>query len=223
MPSNREQAILMSGHDRGGRICHRLAVDKDDHFGNFTIRGIILLDIVPTLVQWETFSDSKASTGSFHWPLLANVDLATSMIKAQRGDVWCSSMIKRWAGKNQSGLKLLQADSAIEIYCSYMAKDSVIRATCEDYRAGAEEDIQLQKQDQATERKLSVDTFVLYSADYLGSRYDVEDVWHQWSVRPSTVSVQGIGGGVGHFIAEEGPEETASAITSFWKRLNDAS
>jgi pimeloyl-ACP methyl ester carboxylesterase len=220
MASNKEQAILMGGHDRGARICHRLAVDKNDHFGNFIIHGAILLDIVPTLVQWQTFSDSKASMGSFHWPFLANVDVATSMIKAQGGDVWCRSMMERWAGKNHDGLQSLQAHAAIETYCHYMAQDSVIRASCEDYRAGAEEDIQLQKQDQASGHKLSIDILVLYSTDYLGSRYDIDHVWDQWSGESSTVFVQGIGKGVGHFIAEERPEETASAITSFWQHLN---
>jgi len=219
--SNREQAILIGGHDRGARICHRLAVDNNDHFGNFNIRGVYLLDIVPTLVQWQSFSDSKASTGTFHWPFLANVDLASSMIKSQGGDAWCRMMIERWAGKNPSSLKSLQSHEAVEIYSYYMAQDSVIRASCEDYRAGAVEDIQLQEQDQACGRKLSVDTMVLYSTDYLGSRYDVEDVWNQWSGGPFRVCVQGIGEGVGHFIAEERPEETASAITSFWQRLND--
>ncbi len=223
MASTREQAILMGGHDRGARICHRLAVDTNDNFENFIIHGVVLLDIVPTIIQWQSFSDSKASRGSFHWPFLANVDLATSMIKAQGGDVWCRSMIEQWAGKDYRGLKSLQSNSAVETYCHYMAKDSVIRASCEDYRAGAEEDVQLQKQDQASGRKLSVETLILYSADYLGLRYDVQDVWHQWSAESSTVSVQGIGGGVGHFIAEERPEEIASAINLFWKRLNDLS
>jgi pimeloyl-ACP methyl ester carboxylesterase len=214
---------LIGGHDRGARICHRLAVDRDDHFGNFTIRGAILLDIVPTLVQWQAFGDSKASTGTFHWPFLANVDIATSMIKAQGGDLWCRSMIERWVGKENRSLISLQAHGAIEIYSYYMAQDSVIRASCEDYRAGAEEDVQLQKQDQVSGRKLSTDTLIIYSHDYLGSRYDVKDIWHQWSANSSMVSVQGIGGDVGHFIAEENPEESASAIALFWTGLNDAS
>jgi pimeloyl-ACP methyl ester carboxylesterase len=198
---------LIGGHDRGARICHRLTVDRDDHFENFTIRGTILLDIVPTLVQWQTFGDSKASTGTFHWPFLANVDIATSMIKAQGGDVWCRSMIERWAGKDNRSLESLQAHGAIEIYSYYMAQDSVIRASCEDYRAGAEEDIQLQKQDQVSGRKLSIDTLIIYS----------------WSENSSMVSVQGIDGEVGHFIAEENPEGIASAIALFWTGLNDAS
>ena len=145
------------------------------------------------------------------------------MIKAQGGDVWCCKMMERWAGENPNGLKSLQAHGAVEVYSHYMAQDSVIQASCKDYRAGAEEDIQLQKQDQESGRKLSIDTLVLYSADYLGSRYDVKDVWDQWSEEPSRVSVQGIDEGVGHFIAEEKPEETASAITSFWQRLKGTS
>jgi pimeloyl-ACP methyl ester carboxylesterase len=132
-----------------------------------------------------------------------------------------SSMMKRWAGKDDRGLGWLEAHGAMEIYSHYLAQDSVIRASCEDYRAGAEEDIQLQELDQASERKLSIPTLILYSADYLGSRYDVQNIWNQWSVNSSKVFVLAIGGGVGHFIAEERPEDSASSVTSFLKYLND--
>lgn len=77
-----QQKIVLVGHDRGARICHRLAVDCQDYSTDIDIIGTVLMDIVPTVVQWESFADSRAAAGSFHWPFLANVDLATSMISA---------------------------------------------------------------------------------------------------------------------------------------------
>jgi hypothetical protein len=64
--SDRVQSIVLAGHDRGVRICHQRLVDADSYLLNFNVRGTIVLDIVPTLVQWQSFDDSKASAGRFH-------------------------------------------------------------------------------------------------------------------------------------------------------------
>lgn len=93
-PSSPLIPIILLGHDRGARICHRLAVDFSSpppNFGFnkiFELKGTILLDIVPTLVQRQSVSDSRVSMESFHWSFLANVELATAMIKAHGGDNW---------------------------------------------------------------------------------------------------------------------------------------
>lgn len=212
-----EEDIIIAGHDRGARICHRLAVDNDDYFAKFIILGVVLLDIVPTLVQWQTFSNSKASMGSFHWPLLANVELATSMIMALGGDKWCQTSIQRWAGNDPNGF--LGANEAMETYSYYMAQESVIRSSCRDYQAGAEEDLEAQKQDQASNRKLAIDTMVIYSDKYLGSRYDIEGIWMEWSKGHSKLRCQPVRNGAGHFIAEETPRQTAAAINLFLTHL----
>jgi hypothetical protein len=127
---NRNRTLILGGHDRGARICHRLGVDADDLPWN--IMGVILLDIVPTIVQWASFANSRNSAATFHWPFLANADLATTMIQQHGGDVWCSENILRWAGQNQEGLKSLKVDGAVELYCEYFKHESVIRASCED-------------------------------------------------------------------------------------------
>src|SRR5271170_1288762 len=64
--------VILGGHDRGARICHRLAVDRAD-FPNLDILGVVLLDIIPTKAQWDAFANPSVCTGYFHWPLLANV------------------------------------------------------------------------------------------------------------------------------------------------------
>ncbi|KAI9733855.1 MAG: hypothetical protein M1818_007122 [Claussenomyces sp. TS43310] len=208
----------MTGHDRGARICHRLAVDNGDGAGlqDFLIRGTILLDIVPTLTQWDTFKRSTSAVGHFHWPLLANVDFATELIKAQGGDKFCRSLIDRWAGKTPEGLRSLKENGALKVYGDFFAQASVIRASCQDYRAGAEEDVEEQKLDQnSRDARIGCPTLVIYSSEYLGSHYDVEKVWSTWVRDTAKLRVAGIKGS-GHFIAEEAPVPTAALINDFW-------
>jgi hypothetical protein len=110
---------------------------------------------------------------------------------------------------------------AWEVYADFFKNESLIRATCEDYRAGAEEDVQLQEEDQKLGRKIDVNVLAMYSKDYLGSRYDVRKVWEEWMKDGSKnkLDVLLVGGGAGHFIAEEASEEAASAVLGFYNNL----
>ena len=213
------QPIILVGHDRGARICHRLAVDNDLE-SNLPILGVVLLDIVPTIVQWRSFADATASMGTFHWPFLANVELATKMIQAQGGDVWARFCLDRWAGKSEVGLAKFKEHGAFDVYGNSFKNESVLRASCDDYRAGAEEDVSLQEEDQKRGRKINVKTLVMFSSDYLGSRYDVRKVWGEWMKEGSEnkLEVVPIGGGAGHFIAEEASDQVATAILEFYKK-----
>ncbi|KAF2100125.1 alpha/beta-hydrolase [Rhizodiscina lignyota] len=209
------QKIILCGHDRGARVCHRLAVDAEQHSSTFSLVSVIFLDIVPTSAQFETFGNSASSVGTFHWPLLANVELATKMILATGGGWWCQAMIERWAGKNEHRLKGLKGDDAMERYCGYFERESVVRASCEDYRAGAFEDVELQKEDQQQGRKIAVPTLVVYSSAYLGARYDMEKVWKGWVQEGANLKVEGIGDGAGHFLPEEAPVELSNIMISW--------
>jgi len=155
--------------------------------------------------------------GSFHWSFLANVEIATTLIKAQGGDAWVRMCLDRWVGKSASGLAKFKENDAIEVYADSFKQESVIRASCDDYRAGAMEDSQLQVEDQREGRKVDVDVLVVYSSGYLGGRYNVRKVWEEWMGKGS-LEVLGIGGGLGHFIAEEAPEETAAAVVEFYNK-----
>jgi hypothetical protein len=143
------------------------------------------------------------------------------MIQAQGGDVWTRTCLKRWVGKSETGLVKFKEHGAMDVYADFFKNDSVIRATCDDYRAGAEEDIELQEDDQQIGRKVDVNVLTVYSRDYLGKRYDVKKVWEEWMVEGSKdkLDVLPIGGGVGHFIAEEAPEEVASAVLGFYNKF----
>lgn len=214
--SNEPPSIILAGHDRGARVCHRLSVDAPAEL-LFKLKGAILLDIVPTVIQWKSFANPAVAVGSYHWPLLANVDLATAMIKSLGAEEFVKTNIERWAGQNAAGVAKFNEQDAKSVYGDSFKYESVIRASCDDYRAGAFEDITQQEEDQRAGRKLEVDVLVLYSAGYLGSRYNVEEVWNQW-MGNAFLETDGFKDGVGHFMPEEAPERTAEAIQRFYSR-----
>lgn len=210
--------VVLVGHDRGARICHRLAVDDGKDFERVRIVGTILLDIVPTKVQFESFANSEVAIGSFHWLLMANVELATPMIQAFGGGKYCKYLIERWAGSSSSGLDSLKRDDSMDVYMKYFEKESVVRASCQEYGAGAKEDVQEQEKDQEMGKRIKCKTMVLYSRDYLGSRFDIRKIWEKWVDESSELQVEGVER-VGHFLAEEEPEFTTGHILKFLEKL----
>ena len=128
-------------------------------------------------------------------------------------------MIDRWAGSNEKRLKLLKEDDGINTYCQHFDKKSVVRASCEDYRSGAYEDVDLQKEDQAKGKKIAIPTMVIFSDSYLGARNDVGKVWIDWVAEGVTLQAQGIGDGTGHFLPEEAPEEVANIVGTWLERI----
>jgi hypothetical protein len=156
--------------------------------------------------------------GSFHWSFLANVEIASTMIKAQGGDAWVRMCLDRWLGRSASGQSKFREQSAVDVYAESFKQESVIRASCDDYRAGAMEDATLQEEDQKAGRKVDVDVLCVFSQGYLGSRYDVKQTWSEWMGK-GKLDVKGIEGGIGHFLAEEDPESTARVVSEFYERF----
>lgn len=180
-----------------------------------------MLDIVPTKVQWEAFSNPAIATGYFHWPLLANVDFSVNMIKAYGGAQWCRDQHTRIRGPNDVGLQRIEADGALELYASLFDREDVLRYSAEDYSAGAKVDVDEQAEDQKAGRKIEVPTLVMFSKARLGSRPDVvnvESVWKDW-VKPGTpYEGIGVGDGYGHYLPEEAHEAVTEAVLAFLKR-----
>ncbi|KAF2711542.1 alpha/beta-hydrolase [Pleomassaria siparia CBS 279.74] len=208
-------AVLI-GHDRGARVAHRLAVSGAD---GIDILGVCLIDIVPTITQWAASSRASEVVGYFHWPFLANVELATKILTAYGGGNWCRDMTLRWAGKNSTGLSYLKADNSLDVYAGFFEQPHTIWSSNEDYRAGATEDIQLQEEDQKVGKKIKAPLLLLYSEGYLGSRYDVPKEWKDWVAEGVKLDSHAVGNDIGHFGAEEAPQESAQAIKEWLKRL----
>jgi hypothetical protein len=66
--------------------------------------------------------------------------------------------------------------------------------------------------------RLRVMSWFCFPKGYLGGQYDVEKVWSEWMGENGKLEVHGIERGVGHFLAEEEPEETAGVARTFHER-----
>lgn len=178
--------IILIGHDRGARIAHRLAIDQSGA-PHLVITSLVLMDIVPTKVQWEAFSNPQAGVAYFHWPFLANVDLATKMIKAYGGDNWCRDILNRAQGSNPEGQAFFAADGAHETYAANFKQTDAIVGSNEDYQCGSVLEVQEQSRDMSAGVKIKVPTLVIFSKKNLGSMHDVAGVWKDWIAKGCTI------------------------------------
>lgn len=212
-PSSPRKAIL-GGHDRGARVCHRLVVDKAEFISSLglDISATFLLDILPTKVQWELFANPAIAQGYFHWPLLANVELAVQVIGAFGGGKWVRGGL-RLAG-NEEGLRRIMADGAVDVYAGLFEKEETIRGSCEDYKAGAKREFDEQVEDQKNGRKIEVPVLVMFSNVGIGSKSDVAATWKEWVREGTPLEVVGVEGH-GHYLPEEAHDIVSAKVVEF--------
>jgi haloacetate dehalogenase len=193
------ERFAVIGHDRGGRVGHRLALDHPD-----AVAGLAVLDIVPTLHMFENV-DLSMATAYFHWFFLARNDGVPEALISAAPSAWLDS---RFAGRSLDGSGIVP-DAAAEYARSFDAE--TIRASCADYRAAASVDLDHDRADRTAGRIVTAPLFALWgAASYVGRNFDVIDVWRQYG---STVSGNGLASD--HYLAEEAPDQTAAALRVF--------
>jgi len=225
--SKTPRRVILGGHDRGARICHRLAVDfshppesKSIYSTlNLTVLGAVLIDIVPTLEQWQAFANPALAKGYFHWPLLANPEVATDIIAAYGGDKWCRAANTRIAGDNPQAIERLSSDGAQDVYAELFKERETLYYTALDYAAGAVPEPAEQGEDQKAGRKVSVPLLVMFSKARLGAGLDVAEIWKNWIADGVDYEGYGVGEGYGHYLPEEAYDIVNPKIEAFIKKV----
>ncbi|KAF2148777.1 alpha/beta-hydrolase, partial [Myriangium duriaei CBS 260.36] len=215
--------VVLAGHDRGAKVAQALQVNagKSDVSG-FSIVGLTLFDVVPTLYQWGIGNSAAAQKGYFHWSFLANVPIAKRMIMAYGGGQWAKDMIDGWSGSNKDGLEKLKSGDSLKVYNEFFNNESVVEASCLDYEAGAGADVDRESDDIENGRSISVPFLLIYSADFLSKRAKkpISEVWGApWTKAKIPATFVPIGGGIGHFIPEEAPEQAAAALLDWLRSI----
>jgi haloacetate dehalogenase len=190
--------FAVAGHDRGARVTHRLLRDHPDK-----ISRAALLDIVPTLYRFETI-DQKAATGSFHWFFLVQPSPFPERMIAAETELFLKKMLG-FAGRPGA-----HEPEAYAEYLRCFSNPETIRATCDEYRAGATIDLVHDRADLA--QKVKAPLLILWGAKSgQGSGYDLLKVW-----RDHAEDVRGHGIDSGHFIPEEQPDQVYEALKGFF-------
>ena len=194
----------VAGHDRGGRVAYRMALD---HPGR--IHRLAVLDIVPTETVWD-LADARFALGYWPWSLLAQPEPLPERILSAAPEAIVDAALGRW-GSPATGFPA-------EVRAAYTdaLRDPVhAHAICEEYRAAASIDREHDRADRERGSRISCPLLAMWSAQGpLGTWYIEKSgpmaLWRAWGE-----DVQGRALEAGHFFPEEAPEQTAETLSRF--------
>jgi haloacetate dehalogenase len=186
------------GHDRGGRVAHRLARDFAKR-----VRSLTVLDISPTLKMYQN-TTKQFATAYWHWFfLIQEAPLPERMLQGHAP--W---YILRRLGRGPTGVKHFSREAIME-YTRVFRDPRTIHATCEDYRAAATIDLMHDKQD--ARKKIRMPVLALWGRH--GVIEALFDCLADW--REVAEDVRGKALNCGHFIPEEKPRELLLELRRF--------
>jgi haloacetate dehalogenase len=188
------------GHDRGGRVAHRLALDWPQ-----MVRQLVLLDISPTRTMYERTTMDFARA-YYHWFFLIQpAPLPEKMIGADTSFYLRTKM----SGYGTARLDIFDPRALAE-YERCFALPGAVHAMCEDYRASASIDLEHDRADAG--QKIACPLHVLWGERGVVHRLftPISD-WQEKCELPVT----GRPLPSGHYIAEEVPEELVAEFRAF--------
>jgi haloacetate dehalogenase len=186
------------GHDRGGRVAHRMALDHAAW-----LERVAVLDIAPTATMYAR-TDRRFATRYFWWFFLIQpAPLPERMIEAE------TEFFLRQHVSAQSKTPGVPNEALIQEYLRCYRKPGTVHAICEDYRAAATIDLEHDASDAHV--RITVPLLALWGAKgVVGELYDVLATW-----REKANDVRGRALFCGHSPQEEVPDETSAAILTF--------
>jgi haloacetate dehalogenase len=187
------------GHDRGGRVAYRVALDHPE-----AVERLAVLNIVPIVDQFERMA-GEASLD--YWPffLLAQPPPFAERLVAASAEYFLRHALESWAATPGA-----ITPQATERYLSAFTSEAITRI-CAEYRAAFHIDRPMDAEDRDGGRKIDCPVLVHWGAEE-GSLSDGPlRVWRRWAD-----DVRGAPLPSGHFIAEEAPEELLASLRAAW-------
>ncbi|WP_224814805.1 alpha/beta fold hydrolase [Hasllibacter sp. MH4015] len=195
------ERISVVGHDRGGRVAHRMALDHPD-----AVERLIVLDIAPTRTMYER-TNQEFATRYFWWFFLIQPDGLPEKMIASDPEYFLRRHI---AG--QVKIEGSVEEAAIAEYLRCYRDPATLHAICEDYRAAASIDLEHDRDDE--DRRVTAPLLAIWGArGVVGELYDVMATW-----REKADDVSGLALPCGHAIPEEAPEDLTAHILTFMSR-----
>jgi haloacetate dehalogenase len=194
--------FFLVGHDRGGRVAHRLAADHPQR-----VRKLAVLDIAPTLAMYEQTTMAFAQA-YYHWFFLIQPAPFPETLLGADPELYLLKTI----GGRSAGLAPFDAE-ALEEYKRCIKLPGTISGICEDYRASATIDLEHDRADIAAGIKLPMPLLALWGANGVVEKcFKPLDEW-----RKVASDVRGRALPCGHYIPEEAPELLLNDLTTFLK------
>jgi haloacetate dehalogenase len=191
--------FTLIGHDRGGRVSYRLALDHPKN-----VERLAVFDVIPILEAWSR-SDARFAQTYWPWILLSQkAPLPESYLLGAPTAVFGNPF-----GHGSFGAEIL------EEYVSNYRDPARVHGICEEYRAAATIDVEHDRADKEASKRIEcpmlhlwaeagpLDTFYAKDGGPLG-------IWRQWAPAAQGQAMKG-----GHFFPEENAEDTAVLVKQF--------
>ncbi|WP_405058970.1 alpha/beta hydrolase [Kribbella sp. NBC_01505] len=193
------ERFAVAGHDRGGRVAHRLALDAPE-----AVSALAVLDIVPTRHTFEN-ADLAFGLGYYHWFFLAAGNGIPERLIGGDPEFWITARLNaRHAGGSPFD------PAALADYIRCFSDPAAIAASCSDYRAAAGIDLTHDNTD--TGHRLEMPLLALWGQrGFVGTHYDVLKVWNEYAA-----DVRGHALPCDHYLPEEQPELVVEALRDFF-------
>jgi haloacetate dehalogenase len=192
-------SFFLCGHDRGGRVAHRLATDYPE-----LVEKLVVLDIAPTKAMYEQTTMTFARA-YYHWFFLIQAAPYPETLIGRAPEAFLHHHMTRFAG-----LEPFMPDAWYE-YVRHFSNPATIHATCEDYRAAATIDLDHDTADIKEGHKVTCPLLALW-----GDHGIVERCFNpleEWKRVANLVSGKALP--CGHYIPEEVPALLVEELMSF--------
>ncbi len=194
--------FFLAGHDRGGRVAHRLAADHGDR-----VKKLCVLDIAPTYEMYRNTTEEFAKA-YWHWFFLIQPAPLPEAFIGSEANRPLYLQLKMCSGS--AGNAPFTPEAMAE-YERCFSDPATIHASCEDYRASAGIDMRHDEADGG--RKLTCPVLALWGRDGVIERcFDALDLWKR---RAEHVEGEALPGG--HYLAEELPTIVIERFRSFFR------
>jgi haloacetate dehalogenase len=194
------ERFAVAGHDRGGRVGYRMALDHPE-----AVARLAVLDIVPTGEVWER-ADATFALGYWHWSFLAQPAPLPERLIAGDPDAYFEHHLARIG---LGGAQGRYPPAVLAAYRAQLYEPATVEAICEDYRAGAGID----REHDGEGGRIGCPLLVLWGARGALELFygDVLGIWRGWAA-----DVRGRAVAASHFLVEDEPELVAAELAAFF-------
>jgi len=204
------EGFIVVGHDRGARVAYRMTLDQPER-----VLKLVTLDVQPTLDTFEGLG-RPGGIAAYHWYFLAQPYPLPEQLIAGNAEWFLNWSIRflTWSLRSGAGKQDAFHPEALADYIASFTQPDRLRASCNDYRAGATLDCEHAAADREAGRRIRCPMLALWGAG-VGRCATEGRILSAW--RRLATDVQGAGLPCGHFIPEEAPDELLARLLPFLK------
>jgi len=193
--------FAVAGHDRGGRVAYRMALDHPD-----TVERLAVLNIVPTVDQFERMA-GEAALEYWPWFFLAQPPPFAERVIAATAEYVVRDILDSWAARPGA-----IPHAAVERYVRAFTPEA-IAAMCAEFRASFHIDRPMDAEDRDRGVKIRRPVLVHWGAEEGAMSDGPLPIWRRWAD-----DVEGGPLPSGHFLPEEAADAVAASLAGFVAR-----